>query len=105
MVRSTRICLLLLVVGLVVTFPAISTQAQNTMDDVHIRPRVDVHPPGEQALLNPSLKSHERPLKVNVDLVLVPVTITDSMNRLVTGLDKDNFALFEGKEEQEIKSF
>jgi Ca-activated chloride channel family protein len=27
------------------------------------------------------------------------------MNRLVTGLDKDNFALFEGKDEQEIKSF
>ena len=31
-------------------------------------------------------------LKVDVDLVLVPVTITDPMNRLVTGLDKDNFS-------------
>jgi Ca-activated chloride channel family protein len=37
--------------------------------------------------------------------VLVPVTITDPMNRLVTGLDKDNFNLFEGKEIQEIKTF
>ena len=37
-----------------------------------------------------------RPLKVDVDLVLVPVTITDPMNRLVTGLEKENFQLFEG---------
>jgi Ca-activated chloride channel family protein len=38
-------------------------------------------------------------------LVLVPVTITDPMNRLVTGLDRENFKLFEGKEAQEIKHF
>jgi Ca-activated chloride channel family protein len=42
---------------------------------------------------------------VDVDLVLVPVTITDPMNRLVTGLDKDNFSVFEGKDQQEIKHF
>jgi Ca-activated chloride channel family protein len=44
-------------------------------------------------------------MKVDVDLVLVPVTITDPMNRLVTGLDKDNFNLFEGKDQQDIKHF
>src|SRR5258705_1211925 len=38
-------------------------------------------------------------------MVLVPVTITDAMNRLVTGLDRENFNLFEGKERQEIKTF
>jgi hypothetical protein len=36
------------------------------------------------------LRTHTKPLKVDVDLVLVPVTITDPMNRLVTGLDKEN---------------
>jgi len=30
--------------------------------------------------------------------VLLPVTITDLMNRPVTGLEKDNFKVFEGKE-------
>jgi Ca-activated chloride channel family protein len=35
----------------------------------------------------------------------VPVTITDPMNRLVTGLDKDNFELFEGKDQQQIRNF
>src|SRR5437879_4327992 len=31
--------------------------------------------------------------------------MTDPMNRLVTGLDKENFNVFEGKEAQEIKHF
>jgi len=35
----------------------------------------------------------------------VPVTITDPMNRLVTGLEKENFQLFEGSSAQEIRSF
>jgi Ca-activated chloride channel homolog len=33
------------------------------------------------------------------------VTITDPMNRLVTGLDKANFQLFEGNSSQEIRTF
>jgi Ca-activated chloride channel homolog len=41
-------------------------------------------------------------LRVNVDLVLVPVTVTDSYGRLVTGLDKQNFRIYEGKEEEHI---
>lgn len=44
----------------------------------------------------PAVSAHLRPMKVDVDLVLVPVTITDPMNRLVTGLEKDNFQLYEG---------
>ena len=44
-------------------------------------------------------------MKVDVDLVLVPVTITDPMNRLVTGLEKENFQLFEGNSPQEIRTF
>jgi len=41
-------------------------------------------------------------LRVNVDLVLVPVTVTDSYGRLVTGLDKQHFRVYEGKEEEQI---
>jgi Ca-activated chloride channel family protein len=44
-------------------------------------------------------------IKKNVDLVLVPVTITDKMDRVITGLDKQNFKLYENKKEQEIKHF
>jgi Ca-activated chloride channel family protein len=52
-----------------------------------------------------SLSARVRPLKVDVDLVLVPVTITDPMNRLVTGLDKENFQLYEGNASQQIRTF
>jgi Ca-activated chloride channel family protein len=81
-------------------------QAQNTEDDVHIKPRIVPKPDSAPDVVKESgFASHERPMKVSVDLVLVPVTITDPMNRLVTGLDKDNFAVFEGKNQQEIRSF
>jgi Ca-activated chloride channel homolog len=40
-----------------------------------------------------------------VDLVLVPVTITDPMDRLVIGLEQDNFQVFDGKQPQEIRHF
>jgi Ca-activated chloride channel homolog len=53
----------------------------------------------------PLVSAHSRPLKIDVDLVLVPVTITDPMNRLVTGLDKENFQLYEGNAQQQIRTF
>jgi len=42
---------------------------------------------------------------VDVDLVLVNVTVTDPFNRLVTGLEMENFRVFEEKEEQEVIHF
>jgi Ca-activated chloride channel homolog len=78
--------------------------AQNSTEDVHIQPRVQpAAPKGSE--IDPAFKTHTKPYKVGVDMVLVPVTITDPLNRLVTGLDRDNFNLFEGKDQQEIKSF
>ena len=80
--------------------------AQSLGDDVHITPRPKpVAPAPASPLVDAALKAHDKPLKVDVDLVLVPVTITDPMNRLVTGLDKENFNILEGKEPQEIRHF
>jgi Ca-activated chloride channel homolog len=79
--------------------------AQAPVDDVHVTPRVEPPKNDPAAGIDPSLKTHTKPLKVDVSLVLVPVTITDPMNRLVTGLDKENFQLFEGKDVQEIRHF
>jgi Ca-activated chloride channel family protein len=44
-------------------------------------------------------------IRMNVDMVLVPVTITDPMNRLVTGLEQEDFEVFEGGGKQQIRSF
>ena len=76
---------------------------QGAPEDVHVSPRVAPQKPPD--LTDPALKTHTKPMKVDVDLVLVPVTITDPMNRLVTGLDRENFTLFEGKDAQEIRHF
>ena len=45
------------------------------------------------------------PLRVDVDLVLLPVTVSDSMNHAVTSLKKEDFALYEGNQQQEIRYF
>lgn len=44
-------------------------------------------------------------LHFDVDLALVNVTVTDPYNRLVTGLEPDNFRVFENNVEQEIQYF
>ncbi len=44
-------------------------------------------------------------IRMNVDLVLIPVTVTDPMNRLVTGLEQENFQVFENNNKQKITSF
>ncbi len=51
---------------------------------------------------------HERrPVDIRVDktLVLINVTVTDPLNRFVTGLEKEHFRLYEEKVEQEITQF
>jgi Ca-activated chloride channel family protein len=99
--------LLLWTVGFaILAFCASATPAlgQTDVNDVHVVPRVEKEAPKE-SLVTPGLKAHVRPLKVDVDLVLVPVTITDPLNRLVTGLEKENFQLTEGSAAQEIRTF
>ena len=95
--------------------------AQNEQSDIHVvpreqkedpRPDPSVMPPAIAAeakaagvSVDPSLKTHTKPIRKDVDLVLVPVTVTDPMSRLVTGLEKDNFAVTDNGQPQEIKHF
>jgi Ca-activated chloride channel homolog len=44
-------------------------------------------------------------IRVDVNLVLVPVTVTDPLNRLVTGLERQDFFLYENNALQKIKTF
>lgn len=44
-------------------------------------------------------------LKMDVDMALVNVTVTDPYNRLVTGLEMENFRVFEDNVEQEVVNF
>ena len=91
--------------------------------DVHITPRGMASPSPTPAAAGPSaaagsavaspdvstpsvgLKTASRPLRVDTTLVLVPVTVTDPMNRLVTGLERENFNVQEGSQGQQIRTF
>ena len=44
-------------------------------------------------------------IKVDVDLVTVNATVTDAQNRVITGLDKNNFRVWEDKVEQKLQYF
>jgi Ca-activated chloride channel family protein len=49
--------------------------------------------------------SHVKALRVDVDLVLVPVTVTDPMNHPVLGLRKQDFKVYENNDPQQIQYF
>ncbi len=88
------------------TFRVPPAMAQSPQDEVHIVPRKAPEAPKvPRDSIDPALKTHTKPIKVDVDLVLVPVTITDHMNRLVTGLERTNFQVYEDKQPQEIRHF
>jgi VWFA-related protein len=44
-------------------------------------------------------------IRIDTNLVLIPVTVTDPMNRFVTGLEKENFKIFDEKKEQLVSQF
>ena len=57
--------------------------------------------PGEEAA-TPLPKAN---IRIDTNVVLVPVTVTDPINRFVTGLDEDAFEVYEDKIKQKIVSF
>jgi len=103
--RPFRRSFLFLVAGLLCFCSATALWAQLSIPDVHVTPRIELPKDDPLKGIDPALRTHDAPMKVDVPLVLVPVTITDPNNRLVTGLDKENFQIFEDKEEQQIRHF
>ena len=85
----------------------VTSAQEGDLDSIHVSPRIQPTTKTDPAaaIVAESLRSRIPVVKSKVDLVLVPVTVTDPMNRLVTGLDKENFQVFEGKEAQEVRNF
>src|SRR2546430_5958868 len=86
--------ILAILLGVIASGTIPSARAQSAIDDVHIQPRAERPIEDKMLVGGPKLDSGSKPLKVLVDLVLVPVTILDGMNRLVRGLGRDNFQVF-----------
>jgi len=87
---------------------ATAARAQTSpVDDINVHTPPPAPPSGPPAVpITPGLKVHEgERLRVDVNLVMVPVTVTDGLNRLVTGLEKENFFLYEDNVLQPVKAF
>jgi Ca-activated chloride channel family protein len=96
-----------------------SSWAQDPLNDVHVEPKppaattpvTPADPKAQPATPAPlegkkalSARANER-MRVDVNLVLVPVTVTDPLNRLVTGLERQDFFVYENNALQKLKSF
>src|SRR5689334_20950462 len=81
----------------------VSSGAAQSTDNVHIVPRVKSE--AAPADTSNGLSVRTKPLRIDVNLVLVPVTVTDLKNRPVTDLTKEDFKLFEAEKEQKIQDF
>lgn len=75
---------------------------QSSLDEVHIAPVLPTPSASALPVAGPAV---EKAMKVTSNLVLVPVTITDELNRVVVGLTPSNFRVLEDKKLQEIKHF
>jgi Ca-activated chloride channel family protein len=98
----------LLLVCLVVVHNAFLSTARSTTDDD--KPKGEA-PQDEVKKVDLKRDSPGTPFKpgstlhYDVDLALINVTVTDPYNRLVTGLEQDNFRVFEDNIEQELVTF
>jgi Ca-activated chloride channel family protein len=107
---------------LLVSNSAICAAAQTAADET--TSAKDNSKPGDETKLKDESKSKEETKKddvkkdtpgtpiapkqglhMDVDLAVVNVTVTDPYNRLVTGLDPDNFRVYEDSIEQEVVTF
>ena len=94
--------------------------AQDPLNDVHVQPPppaptvpVDSKdskapdakaPPAVEGNKALSARPNER-MRVDVNLVLVPVTVTDHDGKTMVGLQSKDFNIFDGQTPQEITSF
>ncbi|MDP9055580.1 MAG: VWA domain-containing protein [Acidobacteriota bacterium] len=66
-------------------------------DPAEITPRAK---PSEQTAPLPRAS-----IRIDANVVLIPITVTDPLSRFVTGLDQESFKVFEDKLEQKVVSF
>ena len=86
---------LLLSSAIFVIAGSLGAQEQSGNPNIVPRPR-----PPEKSEILPKAN-----IRVDTNLVLIPVTVTDPLNRFVTGLEKENFRLYEEHKEQVITQF
>ncbi len=78
--------------------PSADNSPVSQQPKVSIEPRTKAAGPDDQRGARPNIR-------VDTTLVLIPVSVTDPLNRFVTGLEREHFRLFEDKIEQQLTHF
>ena len=89
-------------VAFLLLFICFHANAQSDLNEVYVTPRRYLKQPDAA---QSSIKNAMGVIRTTVELVLVPVTVTDEAHRIVTGLEQENFQLYEDKHPQPIKHF
>ncbi len=93
-VSTSRVWLM----GMVLAFSFSQAYAQTDLNEVHVGARVQSAEPLHSLANRAAGIIHS-----SVELVLVPVTVLDDSHRIIRGLGKENFQLFEDKNQQPIQ--
>jgi Ca-activated chloride channel family protein len=103
-----QVSLFVCLIGLQATLPAAAQSPAEEIKPKEATPQSEVKQVNIGDVRKDTLSSSFKPgktIKFDVDLALVNVTVTDPYNRLVTGLETDNFRVFEDNVEQEVVTF
>ncbi len=91
-------------VALAVTFAVGCIAADDLPANTQQNPRVLIQPRAKTSA--PAADApRTKNLRVDTTVVEIPVTVTDPLNRFVTGLEKEHFRIFEDKIEQSVSYF
>ena len=74
-------------------------------DDPPARPKADLADKKGTEITVTRKPIHTTPIQVDVNLVVVNITVTDPYDRIVTGLDQGNFEVYDEKVAQKIVAF
>ena len=77
----------------------------DSLNNAHVVPRASSGELARSTVDDAALTVSLKPFRSDVDLVLVPVTVTDSFSRPVLDLPKQEFTLYEDSVEQPIRYF
>jgi Ca-activated chloride channel family protein len=98
---------LLMLLALPLLLPRTSAAQEDPLNQVHVNTPLPLATKATTTVpltSGASLRSGIT-FQINTNLVLIPLTVTDPMDRLVTGLEKQNFQVYEDNRVQSIRAF
>jgi len=85
--------------------PSILIFAASSPDDLQTTQQAEILPSTAVNIRLRSLTPGTRPIQVDVHMVVVGVTVTDHDGRVITGLNKSNFKIYDERVPQQIATF